>query len=107
MRSVSGPLIGRWTQRLAQKFGIGGAEVWNRGAEVWNRVAQKFGIGAQKFGIGCLIFENFHQVFANISATFQLRAMRPSANNQNTKGLKGMVHLTQDMASDDDFGPPE
>ena len=22
-------------------------------------------------------------------------------------GVKGMVHLTQDMASDDDFGPPE
>jgi hypothetical protein len=62
-------IAGSANEKLAPKFGIGGAEVWNRGAEVWNRgaevwnrVAQKFGIGAQKFGIGCLIFKN---VFAN------------------------------------------
>ena len=59
-------VAGSANEKLAQKFGIGGAEVWNRVAQKFGigclvhtvagsangKLAQKFGIGAQKFGIG-------------------------------------------------------
>ena len=56
------------------------AYIWNRGTQVFNRVARKSGIVAQEFGIGYLFLTIGQQVFAEISGTFQLRAMRPSAH---------------------------
>ena len=71
------PKLLRTNGKLAQKFGVG---------------APKFGVGAPKFRVGAhslgcaevcnriFLLKIFKNNFVDISGTFQLRAMRPSAN---------------------------
>ena len=42
--------------------------------------SKKFRVGAPKFGIGHLIYKKIIHIFADIFDTFQIRAIRPSAN---------------------------
>ena len=72
---------------MAQKFWVGapkfriGAPKFRVGAPKFRVGAPKFRVGAPKFGIRHLFLkEIFKHIFADIFHTFQLRAIRPSAN---------------------------
>ena len=69
---------------LVLKFRVGAAKFW--------AVAPKFRVGAHRFRVRQSLkwdisyLKKFKQVIADISGTFQFRAIRPSANGSQRKG---------------------